>query len=140
MQNLTKSTKSSDIKRQWYLVDVKDKILGRVAVEIAAYLIGKSKPYFVSNLDCGDFVVVINAAHVAVTGHKEKEKMYGNYSGFPGGLKQKALWQVRSEHPEELIKRAVMGMLPKNKLRASMISRLHIHAQADHPYKVTFSQ
>ena len=130
----TKSTKASEISRVWYLVDVKDKVLGRVAVEIAAKLIGKSKPYFVRNLDCGDFVVVINAKHVKVTGHKEKEKLYTRYSGYPGGLKTKALWQLREENPTEIIRRAVMGMLPKNKLRDKMITRLHVHPEAAHKF------
>ena len=93
--HMTKPTKISDVKRQWYLIDVKGKILGRAAVEVALKLMGKGKPNFVRNLDCGDYIVVINAAHVETTGRKEKEKLYGNYSGYPGGLKQKALWQVR---------------------------------------------
>ncbi len=130
----TTSTKASEISRVWYLVDAKDKILGRVAVEIAAKLIGKSKPYFVRNLDCGDFVVVINAKHVKVTGHKEKEKLYTRYSGYPGGLKTKALWQLREENPTEIIRRAVMGMLPKNKLRDKMITRLHVNPEAAHKF------
>jgi len=130
----TTSTKASEISRVWYLVDAKDKVLGRVAVEIAAKLIGKSKPYFVRNLDCGDFVVVINAKHVKVTGHKEKEKLYTRYSGYPGGLKTKALWQLREENPTEIIRRAVMGMLPKNKLRNKMIIRLHVNPEATHKF------
>lgn len=132
--NETKSTKASKISRVWHLVDAKDKVLGRVAVEIAAKLIGKSKPYFVRNLDCGDFVVVINAKHVKVTGKKEKEKMYARYSGYPGGMKAKALWQVRAENPTEIIRRAVMGMLPKNKLRDRMITRLHVVPEATHNF------
>lgn len=132
--NETKPTKASKINRVWHLVDAKDKVLGRVAVEIAAKLIGKSKPYFVRNLDCGDFVVVINAKHVKVTGNKEKEKMYTRYSGFPGGMKAKALWQVRAENPVEIIRRAVMGMLPKNKLRDRMITRLHVVPEAAHNF------
>lgn len=132
--NTTKPTQSSKIERKWHLVDAKDKILGRVAVEIAAKLIGKSKPYFVRNLDCGDYVVVINARHVKVTGHKEKEKMYTRYSGYPGGLKSKALWQLREENPVEIIRRAVMGMLPKNKLRARMIIRLHVVPEESHNF------
>src|SRR3972149_7478917 len=135
MQKLTPATKISDVKRTWHLFDVKGKVLGRAATEIALALLGKSKPYFTRNLDCGDFVVVVNAAGVAVTGHKEKEKLYGEYSGFPGGLKQKALWQLRAEKPTEIIKRAVFGMLPKNKLRDRLITRLYIYPEAEHPYK-----
>lgn len=137
--NTTKSTSTKSIQRTWHLIDVKDKVLGRVAVEIAGKLIGKSKPYFVRNLDCGDYVVVINAKHVSVTGHKEKEKLYTRYSGYPGGLKTKALWQLRAENPIEIIRRAVMGMLPKNKLRDRMITRLHVFAEADHPFASKFA-
>lgn len=140
MNTQTKPTKISDMKRSWHLVDVKGKTLGRVATEIAHKLMGKSKTNFVRNMDCGDHVVVINAAHFTVTGHKEKEKLYGNYSGHPGGLKQKALWQVKQEKPTEPIKRAVWGMLPKNKLRARLVTRLWIYPEADHPYKDKFTK
>lgn len=135
MQLLTKPTKAKEIERRWQAVDVKGKILGRVAGEIAGKLMGKSKPYFVRNLDCGDYVVVINAKHVAVTGKKEKQKTYSQYSGYPGGEKRKALWQVRAEKPTEIIRHAVFGMLPKNKLRDRMITRLYIFPEADHPYQ-----
>lgn len=138
MKAQTKSTKESDIKRNWHLVDVKDKVLGRVAVEIAAKLIGKSKPYFVRSLDCGDYVVVVNAKHVKVTGHKEKEKVYTRYSGYPGGLKKKMLWELRADKPDEIIRRAVMGMLPKNKLRDRMITRLHVRPESTHEFAEKF--
>src|SRR3989344_5540841 len=131
----TKPTKISDITRTWHLIDVKDKVLGRIATDIALALMGKSKPYFVRNLDCGDFIVVVNAKYVATTGKKEKQKLYGNFSGFPGGLKQKALWQMRAEKPTEIIRHAVWGMLPKNKLRDRLITRLYIYPEAEHPYK-----
>lgn len=135
----TKPISAKTIQRTWHCIDVKDKILGRAAVEIAGKLIGKSKSYFVRNLDCGDYVVVINAKHVKVTGHKEKEKMYTRYSGYPGGLKTKALWQLRAENPSEIIRRAVMGMLPKNKLRARMIVRLHVFPEATHTFLSKFA-
>lgn len=138
MNDITQSTSIKDIQRTWHSFDVKEKVLGRAATEIALALMGKSKPNFVRNLDCGDYVVVTNAKYVAVTGGKEKEKLYGNYSGHPGGLKQKALWQVRKEKPTEIIKRAVFGMLPKNKLRDRLITRLYIYPDADHPYKDKF--
>lgn len=140
MKKQTKSTKAADIKRSWHLVDAKDKILGKVAVEVAGLLIGKSKPYFVRNMDCGDHVVVINAKHVKVTGNKEKEKMYSNYSGYPGGLKQKALWQLREEKPDEIIRHAVKGMVPKNKLQQPMMNRLHIHPQSEHEFTDKFTK
>lgn len=140
MKDTTKSTKIKEIVRTWHIVDVKDKTLGRISTEIALKLTGKSKTNFVRNLDCGDHVVVINAAQVFVTGKKEKEKLYGNYSGYPGGLKQKPLWLVRRENPTELIRRSVMGMIPKNKLRDRLITRLYIYPNADHPYKTKFSK
>ncbi len=138
--HMTKSTKISDIERHWQLVDVKGQILGRAATVVAGKLMGKGKPNFVRNLDCGDYVVVVNAAHVETTGRKEKEKLYGHYSGHPGGLKQKALWQVRREKPTEPMKRAVFGMLPKNKLRDRLVTRLYIYPEAEHPYKDKFKK
>ncbi|OGG05018.1 50S ribosomal protein L13 [Candidatus Gottesmanbacteria bacterium RBG_16_52_11] len=140
MKTTTPPTKSKEILRKWYVVDVKDKVLGRAAVEIALKLMGKSKPYFVRNLDCGDHVVVINARYVAVTGKKEKDKLYTRYSGYPGGLKAKALWQVRQENPGEIVRHAVWGMLPKNKLRDRLITRLYVFAETDHPYSTKVSQ
>lgn len=134
----TKATKAKDIARNWHLIDVKDKVLGRAATEIAEKLMGKAKPNFVRNLDCGDFVVVINASHITTTGRKEKQKLYGQYSGYPGGLKQKALWQVRKEKPTEPMRRAILGMLPKNKLRDRLVTRLYIYPEAEHPYKSKF--
>ena len=134
MTKATQSTKSSEIQRSWVLIDVKGEILGRAATKVALALMGKAKKNFVRNMDCGDFVVVINAATLVTTGKKEEEKMYGNYSGHPGGLKEKALWQVRMEKPSEPLKRAVYGMLPKNKLRDRMVTRLFIYADEKHPY------
>lgn len=136
----TDSTKVKEVKRTWHLIDAKGAVLGRVAVDIASKLMGKSKPYFVRSLDCGDYVVVLNAKHVAVTGHKEVEKLYTNYSGHPGGLKTKFLWQLRQEKPTEIIRRAVMGMLPKNKLRHKMITRLYVYAEDKYPYGDKFTK
>lgn len=136
---MTKSTKASEIKREWILVDVKGQVLGRAASVVAQKLIGKHKANYVRNLDCGDYVVVLNAATVITTGRKEKEKLYGNYSGHPGGLKQKALWQVRQEKPTEPMRRAILGMLPKNKLRDRLMTRLYIYPAAEHPYGNKFN-
>lgn len=136
---LTTSTKAKTIERAWHLIDVNGKILGREATRIASLLIGKSKPYFVQNLDCGDYVVVIHAATVAVTGKKEEKKLYQNYSGYPGGLKEKPLQQVRRENPTRIVLEAVAGMLPKNKLRDSMLKRLFVFADDKHPYGSKFS-
>ena len=140
MNTTTKSTKISDVKREWHLIDVKDQVLGRAATAVAVKLMGKSKPNFVRNLDCGDYVVVINAAHVITTGRKEKKKLYGNFSGYPGGLKQKALWQMRQEKPTEPMRHAVWGMLPTNKLRDRLVTRLYIYPEGEHPYKDKFTK
>ena len=140
MKSTTQPTKAKEITRTWHIFDVKGQVLGRVATQIAHALMGKSKPYFVRHLDCGNHVVVVNAAHIVVTGKKETDKLYTHYSGFPGGLKTKALWQVRREKPKELIRRAVFGMLPKNKLRARLITRLWIYPEAEHPYQSKFAK
>lgn len=132
---MTDSTKLKDIKRNWHLVDVQGKILGRIASSISVLLMGKSKPYFVSHLDCGDYVVVVNSAKVEVSGKKSEQKMYGRYSGYPAGLKEKSFAQVLREDPTRIIKEAVSGMLPQNKLRDSMMKRLYIFAAESHPYK-----
>ena len=130
-----KSTKAKDITRRWHIVDVKGKTIGNAATDIAVLLMGKDKPNFVRHLDCGDFVVVINSKYVESTGKKEQEKLYGRYSGYPGGLKQKALWQIRQENPNEIIRHAVWGMLPTNKLRDRLVTRLFIYPDENHPYK-----
>lgn len=134
MKNKIESTKASEIKRSWHLVDVKDKVLGRVASEISGLLIGKSKPYYVSYLDCGDYVVVINAAKVKTTGRKEVQKKYYAYSGYPGGLKTTLLKDLRKTHPERIIEFAVKNMLPKNKLQNLMMRRLKVFAGEEHSY------
>jgi large subunit ribosomal protein L13 len=136
---MTKATKISEIKREWHLIDVKDKILGRVSSEIALLLMGKSKPNFVRNLDCGDYVVIINAKEVKTTGRKEKQKEYYRHSGYPGGFKRETLANLRVRKPEEVVRRAVSGMLPQNKLKASMLKRFYIFAGADHPYGDKFT-
>jgi len=130
-----KSTKLAEIKREWHLVDVADKILGRKASEIAVLLIGKRKPYFVNYLDCGDYVVVVNAQKIKVTGKKEKEKTYDSYSGYPGGHKITTLDKLRATHPERIIELAVKNMLPKNKLRDQRMDRLKVFPGEKHPYK-----
>lgn len=138
-QRLTKATKASDIKRSWHLFDVKDKTLGRIASEIAKALMGKSKPYFVSNLDCGDYVVVINAEKVKVSGKKELQKKYSRFSGYPGGLREATLMEMRKDKPGDIIRFAVLGMLPQNKLRKRMLTRLFVFKGTEHDYKDKFS-
>ena len=135
---ITKSTRKKDIQRNWHLFDVKGKILGRISTEIALKLIGKHKPYFVHHLDCGDNVVVINSSYVVVTGKKRDQKIYRQYSGYPGGQKEKTYKQVLVEHPERIVQQAVSGMLPKNKLRDVWLRRLYIFSNEIHPYKNKF--
>ncbi|HUD44286.1 MAG TPA: 50S ribosomal protein L13 [Patescibacteria group bacterium] len=130
----TTATKVSDIKREWYFFDVKDQILGRQASQIAQLLMGKAKPYFVKNLDCGDYVVIINAKEVKATGNKETKKVYNRHSMYPGGFKSESLEELRARKPEEIIRRAVRGMLPDNKLRDMMLTRLFIFSGETHNY------
>ncbi|SRR5260221_9934369 len=140
MNKTTTATKAKDIIRGWQLVDVKGKILGRVAVEIAHMLMGKKKPYFVRNLDCGDYVVVVNASQVAVTGKKVTDKKYHRVSGYPSGLKSESLKDLTARRPEEVIMHAVRGMLPQNKLKATMLKRLFVFATENHKYEDKFGK
>lgn len=130
----TNQVSAKDIKREWHLVDAKSQRLGRLASGVAQVLMGKNKPNFVTYLDMGDNVVVVNAVMVAVTGKKEMQKKYVRHSGYPGGLKVETLAKVRKEKPEQLIIHAVKGMLPKNKLGSKMIRKLHVYPGAEHPY------
>ena len=120
----TYSVKPAEIKREWHLIDASDKVLGRLATQAANLLMGKHKPIFSRHLDTGDFVVVINAAKVRVTGSKAKQKLYYRHSGYLGGLKETPLKKLFKEKPQEVLKKAVYGMLPKNKLRPKQIKRL----------------
>lgn len=134
MRDITTSTKAKEISRVWHEVDMQGKILGREATHIATKLTGKAKPYFVRHLDCGDHVVVINAEKLVVTGQKLAQKVYTSYSGYPGGLRSEQLKDMLKRKPEEVVRRAVSGMLPKNKLRDQMLKRLHIYAGSEHPH------
>ncbi len=140
MKDATTSTKLSDISRSWHLFDVEGKILGRISSEIATVLMGKAKPYFVSNLDCGDYVVVVNASKIKVTGNKETQKKYSRVSGYPGGYREESLADLRKRNPTDIIRFAVLGMLPQNKLQDRMLTRLFIFADAEHPYKDKFKK
>jgi large subunit ribosomal protein L13 len=131
----TYTTKASDIERQWHVIDASDKILGRLATQIAALLMGKHKPIFSRNLDTGDFVVVINADKVRVTGNKAKQKLYYRHSGYPGGLKSISLEKMMQTHPTRVIEHAVKGMLPHTRLGASMMRKLRVYAGDAHPHQ-----
>ena len=120
--------KPAEVQRKWYVVDAEGKNLGRLSSEIASILRGKNKPTFTPHVDCGDNVIVVNAEKVAVTGKKLKDKIYVTYSGFPGGKKEITLAEMLAKKPEEVIKHAVKGMLPKGKLGRQMFKKLHVYA------------
>ena len=130
----TQVAKKEDVTRDWYLVDVDSKVLGRVATEIANVLRGKNKPTFTPSVDTGDFVVVVNAAKIALTGKKLSDKTYYAHSGYVGGLKEISAGKLIDKKPEDLIKKAVKGMLPKNKLARHMLKKLKIYAGEAHPH------
>lgn len=126
------------IDQNWHLVDAKDQVLGRLATNVAHHLMGKNKAYWTPYLDSGDNVVVINAAKVKLTGKKENQKIYWRHSGYPGGLKSKTAATIRAQRPQELIRHAVVGMLPKTKLGRLMLKKLYIYPAGDHPYRDKF--
>ncbi len=131
----TYSTKAFDIKREWHIFDASDKVLGKLATQVASLLMGKHKPIFCRHLDVGDFVVVINAEQVRVTGNKAKQKLYYRHSGYPGGLKSISLEKMMQTHPTRVIEYAVKGMVPHTRLGASMMKKLRIYAGDTHPYQ-----
>ncbi len=134
-----KSPKNKEIKHEWHLVDVKDQVLGRISTQIAQYLMGKNKSYFVRNLDLGDFVVVINASGVKVTGNKTNTKKYYRHSGYPGGFRMETLKELMGRDSTQVIKHAVSGMLPDNRLKDKMLARLFIFKGPEHKYTDKFS-
>jgi large subunit ribosomal protein L13 len=134
MNAKTYSQKPSEVSRRWILIDASEAPLGRIATQIATYLSGKYKPSFTPHIDGGDYVVVINARDAVVTGNKEKGKVYYHHTGFPGGIKDATLAEVREKHPERIIEEAVKGMLPKNKLAPERMKRLRVFAGSDHSH------
>lgn len=130
----TYSQKPSEVSRRWVLIDASDAPLGRVATEISKYLIGKYKPTYTPHIDGGDYVVVINAEKAVVTGDKERQKVYYRHSGFPGGIKEARLEEVREKFPERIIEAAVKGMLPKNKLSDERMKRLKVFVGSEHAH------
>lgn len=123
-----------EIDKKWYVVDAADKRLGRLATEIASILRGKNKPTFTPNMDTGDFVVVINAEKVAVTGRKREQKLYRRHSGRPGGMKVETFEQLQNRIPERIVEKAVKGMLPKNALGRKLFTNLKVYAGPEHPH------
>ena len=130
----TYSQKTAEVERRWLLIDAKDATLGRVATAVAKFLIGKYKPTYTPHIDGGDYVVVINAAELVVTGEKETDKIYYRHSGFPGGLSESKLKDVRAKNPAKIIEAAVKGMLPKNKLSPGRMNRLRVFPGSEHDH------
>lgn len=131
----TYSTKISEVEREWHVIDASGKTLGRLASEVAQLLRGKHKPMYVPYLDTGDFVVVINASKVRVTGKKARQKIYYHHSGYPGGLKSTSYAKMMETHPTRIIEHAVKGMLPHNRLGAAMFNKLKVYAGPTHPHQ-----
>jgi large subunit ribosomal protein L13 len=127
--------KTKEVTRDWYVVDAENQVLGRIATKIADVLRGKNKAIFTPSVDTGDFIIVINAEKIALTGNKRADKTYYSHSGYPGGIKSITAGKLLDKKPEALIKHAVKGMLPKNKLAYHMINKLKIYAGATHPHE-----
>ncbi|MBI4225966.1 50S ribosomal protein L13 [Candidatus Roizmanbacteria bacterium] len=137
MVQLTQSTKpvrEKEIKRAWHLIDVKGKILGRIVPEAVNLLQGKQKTNYSTYLDSGDFVIIINAKHIVVSGKKSRTKIYTSYSGYPGGLKSIRFEDLLKKNPAKIVRHAISGMLPKNKLRDRRLARLYVFSDEKHPY------
>ena len=126
--------KEADIVKKWYVIDAEGVTLGRLASEVATILRGKNKPQYAPNVDMGDYVIIVNAEKVAVTGKKLEQKMYRRHSGWVGGLKEVRMDKMLATHPERVLEHAVKGMLPKNALGRKMFSKLHVYAGAEHPH------
>jgi large subunit ribosomal protein L13 len=134
VERRTYSAKASDVTRKWFVVDAEGKTLGRLATAIAATLRGKNKPTYTPHVDTGDFVIVLNAGKVKVTGDKEVQKIYYRHSNYPGGLKETSLKDMRQRHPERIIENAVQGMLPRTTLGKAQLRKLKIYTGAEHPH------
>ncbi len=131
----TYSARASELEPRWYIIDAQDQVLGRLASQIALILRGKHKPTYTPNLNCGDFVIVINAEKIAVTGKRLDQKVYYRHSQYPGGLKAETLRHALLKHPDRPIRHAVKGMIPHNRLGADMLSRLKVYAGPNHPHQ-----
>lgn len=130
----TYAPKAGDTTRSWYVIDATDVVLGRLAVAAATLLRGKHKPTFAPNVDGGDFVIVINAEKVAISGDKLQSKMAYNHSGYPGGLRQRSIGELLQKHPDRVVEKAIVGMLPKNKLSRQIQKKLRVYAGPEHPH------
>lgn len=131
----TQFAKKNEINRAWYVFDAKDAVLGRLATKVATYLRGKNKPVFTPNVDTGDFVIVINADKIKLTGKKTTDKIYYHHTGYIGGIKARTAKELLEKKPEEIIQKAVWGMLPKNRLGRAIIKKLKVYKGAEHPHE-----
>ncbi len=131
---MTRSVSAEQARREWFVIDAEGKILGRLATEIASRLRGKHKPSWSPNADTGDYIIVINAEKVAVTGRKEENKQYYRHTGYPGGLRHRSLGKLRAHAPERIIEAAVKGMIPHNPLGRQMLTKLKVYAGSSHPH------
>ena len=131
----TYSAKKEDVRRQWVMVDAEDMVLGRLASQLAHVLRGKNKPTFTPHVDTGDFVVVVNAEKIRLTGNKLDDKVYYRHSGYPGGIKSMTAREMLEKKPDQLVRKAVKGMLPKNRLGRQMLSKLKVYVGPDHPHQ-----
>ena len=126
---------SQNIERKWYVIDATDLVLGRLSTEAASLLKGKGKPIWTPHVDCGDYVIIINAEKVALTGSKLDDKLYYRHSGYPGGLKQRTAKRMLELQPQKVLEKSIRGMLPKNKLGEDMYRKLYVYAGAEHPHQ-----
>ncbi|NLN50556.1 MAG: 50S ribosomal protein L13 [Acholeplasmataceae bacterium] len=131
----TKMLSAHNIERKWYLVDAKDKTLGRLATQVASVLRGKHNPFYTPHVDCGDYVIVVNADKIKLTGNKWDDKLYYRHSGYPGGLKQRTAKEVMEKFPTRMVEKAVKGMLPKTTLGRQMYRKLYVYAEETHPHQ-----
>lgn len=130
----TVSMREQDVQRSWWVIDAQNQTLGRLATEVARRLRGKHKPEYTPHVDTGDFIIVVNADKVHVTGNKEQAKVYWRHSGYPGGIRGTTVADMRATHPERIIEKAVKGMLPRNSLGRAMYKKLKVYAGAEHPH------
>lgn len=133
-EKLTRFIKAEDANRKWYVVDAKDLVLGRLATKVASVIRGKHKPVFTPNMDTGDFVIVVNADKIKMTGKREIQKTYFSHSGYPGGVRIRTYSELMEKNPELIIEKAVKGMLPKNRLGRKLIKKLKVYAGDTHPH------
>jgi len=133
-EKITRFIKTEDANRKWYVIDAQDQVLGRLATKAASVIRGKHKPIFTPNMDTGDFVIVINADKIRMTGKRESQKEYFSHSGYPGGVRIRTFAELKEKHPEVIIEKAVKGMLPKNRLGRKLFKKLKVYAGENHPH------